>query len=210
MTVKDEAGAPLDASVSFKGPTSPKSPRTGADGVEQYDLARGNWNVTVVADGYAAEKRDFVAAPAVEVAVDVTLKRAKAVIQLGEIAILEQVQFDNAKATIKPESFPLLTQVADILVDHPEVRKVEVQGHTDDKGKDAYNMTLSQQRVDSVVQFLVEHGVEATRLTPKGYGETAPLVPNTNEKNRALNRRVAFKITEQDKFKEVEVPLPPK
>ena len=118
-------------------------------------------------------------------------------IKNGLIRILEQPKFDFNKAKIKADSDSLLTEVAKVMTDHPEIRRVRVEGHTDNKGAAAYNLKLSQQRADSVVTWLSSHGIAADRLVAKGVGMTTPLVPNDTEGNRALNRRVEFHIEDQ-------------
>lgn len=118
-------------------------------------------------------------------------------IKNGLIRILEQPKFDFNKATIKADSDSLLTEVAKVMTDHPEIKRVRVEGHTDNKGAAAYNEKLSQQRADSVIKWLIGHGVAAERLVAKGMGLTTPLVPNDTETNRALNRRVEFHIEDQ-------------
>lgn len=102
------------------------------------------------------------------------------------------VNFDFNKATIRPDSESVLQQVLAIL--KPDMSlKFEIGGHTDNVGKPAYNLDLSQKRADAVKNWLVAHGIAADRLTTKGYGDTAPLVPNTSDANRAKNRRVELK-----------------
>jgi OOP family OmpA-OmpF porin len=118
-------------------------------------------------------------------------------IKNGLIQILEQPKFDFNKAKIKPESDSLLTEVAKVMTDHPEIMRVRVEGHTDNKGGAAYNVKLSQQRADSVIKWLSSHGIAADRLVAKGMGLTTPLVPNDTELNRSLNRRVEFHIEDQ-------------
>lgn len=196
VIARDEKGKPIDASAKLQGRENYGPLPLGDDGVEVLDVPPGEWTVSVSAEGYGVERRDLKLAPGQtsEVVIEVKLPKAKAVITQTEVKILEQVLFDFDKATIKPESFPLLDQVAGILLDYPEVKKLEVQGHTDDKGNDAYNLTLSQARTESVMKYLIGKGVAAERLTAKGYGETQPVVPNTNATNRAKNRRVVFKI----------------
>ncbi len=108
-----------------------------------------------------------------------------------EIKITQQIHFAFAKAIIRPESFAVLDAVVSVLKDNPQF-KIEVQGHTDNVGSAALNKKLSQQRADSVRKYLVDHGVAAERLAAKGFGMERPLVPNTDERNRALNRRVQF------------------
>lgn len=123
----------------------------------------------------------------------------RAVLTREKIEILDKVFFDFDKATIKPESYPLLDDVAKVLRNNPHVKRVEVAGHTDDKGDDKYNVKLSQARVESVVKYLVvTGGIDAARLSAKGYGESQPVVPNDTEEGRANNRRVEFVILEQE------------
>jgi outer membrane protein OmpA-like peptidoglycan-associated protein len=78
-------------------------------------------------------------------------------------------------------------------------RKIEVQGHTDNRGSANYNKGLSNRRAGSVMKYLVSHGVSPDRLTSQGYGFDRPLVPNTSDQNRALNRRVQFVRSEGTK-----------
>jgi outer membrane protein OmpA-like peptidoglycan-associated protein len=112
-----------------------------------------------------------------------------------EIRITQQIQFDFNKSTIKPVSFPILDAVADVLQRNPKIL-IEVQGHTDNVGQKDYNQKLSQQRAESVRAYLVQKGIDVNRLVAKGYGMNQPLVPNTSDGNRALNRRVQFIRTE--------------
>ncbi|MEZ4265106.1 MAG: OmpA family protein [Myxococcota bacterium] len=113
-----------------------------------------------------------------------------------KILILEMVYFDTAKATIKKRSHELLTEVANVLKANPQLTRVRVEGHTDDRGDDAYNMQLSKDRADAVKAFLVAAGVEASRLDAQGFGETRAVASNGNPAGRAKNRRVEFVIQE--------------
>jgi outer membrane protein OmpA-like peptidoglycan-associated protein len=114
-----------------------------------------------------------------------------------EIVILQQVQFDFGKATIKPVSNPLLDEVAEAMKGHAEIVKIEVQGHTDDRGQIRFNEKLSQARAASVMDALVQRGVEVGRLVAKGYGPSQPIADNRTERGRQQNRRVQFKILER-------------
>ncbi|MBK8254221.1 MAG: OmpA family protein [Polyangiaceae bacterium] len=114
-----------------------------------------------------------------------------------EVIILQQVQFDTNKATIKKVSDPLLDEVAEVLREHPELLKLEVQGHTDSKGSPALNKTLSQNRAESVKKALIKRGIGEGRLVPKGYGQDKPIADNNTEEGRAKNRRVQFVIIER-------------
>lgn len=114
----------------------------------------------------------------------------------NQIIILEKVYFDTAKATIKQVSFGLLDQVAATLRSNSQLTKVLIEGHTDSRGKDAYNLQLSKDRAASVRKYLIDKGIAAERLDSEGYGETKPIDTNKTKKGRANNRRVQFAITE--------------
>ena len=90
--------------------------------------------------------------------------------------------------------------MAGVLKEHPELIKLEVQGHTDNKGVAAANKKLSQDRATAVQKALVTRGVEAGRLSAVGYGQDVPVDDNTTETGRARNRRVQFKILERKKL----------
>jgi OmpA-OmpF porin, OOP family len=122
-------------------------------------------------------------------------KPALVVVTDCEVKITQQIHFEFNKAKIRPESFPVLDAVVEVLAKAPDIR-IEVQGHTDNKGGAAYNKGLSEKRSASVKQYLVAHGIEPGRLTSHGYGFDRPLVPNDTDQNRALNRRVQFVRTE--------------
>jgi OOP family OmpA-OmpF porin len=97
--------------------------------------------------------------------------------------------FDFDKSNIKDEMIPVLEQAKAILEEDPDVDFV-ISGHTDSIGTEAYNQGLSERRAASVKDWLVAHGVDAARLTTKGYGETQPKFDNSTAEGRQLNRRV--------------------
>ena len=104
------------------------------------------------------------------------------------------IQFENGKATIKPTSYKILDDIAQIFIDNPTYI-IEVQGHTDNVGKYDYNMDLSDRRARSVRKYLIDKGVPAARLTAHGYGPDMPIADNTTTEGREKNRRVEFHIT---------------
>jgi OOP family OmpA-OmpF porin len=123
-----------------------------------------------------------------------------------EIVILDQVQFKTGSAQILKASDDLLTQVAMVLAEHPEIVKVEVQGHTDNRGGKKYNQRLSEKRAAAVVKWLTKKGnVDPGRLTSHGYGMEEPLTDNDTPEGRQKNRRVQFKIVEKTSSSKSEV-----
>jgi outer membrane protein OmpA-like peptidoglycan-associated protein len=122
-------------------------------------------------------------------------KPALVVVTDCEVKITQQIHFEYNKAKIRSQSFGVLDAVVEVLVKNPDI-KIEVQGHTDNRGSAKYNKGLSDRRAASVLTYLVSHGVPPDRLTSRGYGFDRPLVPNTSDQNRALNRRVQFVRTE--------------
>jgi OmpA-OmpF porin, OOP family len=125
----------------------------------------------------------------------------KVIITDKEVLILQKVEFDFDKATIKSVSNPLLDEVAKTLNAHPELVKIEVQGHTDNKGHRFYNKALSQRRAEAVVEALTQRKVDKARLTAKGFGQEKPIASNATDVGRATNRRVQFKIVSRDDSK---------
>lgn len=107
--------------------------------------------------------------------------------------ILNNIFFDTAKWDLKPESTVELDKLVALLKTNPDV-PIEISGHTDDVGKDADNMILSQKRAKSVVNYLVEKGINPTKIKSEGYGKTRPYLPNTSDENRKLNRRIEVKF----------------
>jgi OOP family OmpA-OmpF porin len=115
-----------------------------------------------------------------------------------EIEVLKSIHFEFNSDVIKRESHPILRAVAKTMLLNPEIKVIEVQGHTDERGSDAYNLDLSQRRAASVVRFLEGERVKPARLQPQGYGETQPLDTRRSEAAWAKNRRVEFIILKRD------------
>jgi outer membrane protein OmpA-like peptidoglycan-associated protein len=113
-------------------------------------------------------------------------------IEVGQTIRLNNIFFDFNKAELKQESYQELARVIQLLNENKSLQ-IEVSGHTDNVGDDAYNVRLSQQRSDAVANYLKENGF-SDRVKSKGYGKSKPIVSNDNDKNRAINRRVEFTI----------------
>ncbi|SFN73236.1 WD40-like Beta Propeller Repeat [Chitinophaga sp. YR627] len=119
--------------------------------------------------------------------------------EIGKPIILKDIYYDFDKATLRPQSLIVLDTVVSIMQDNPNII-IEMSAHTDSKGKDEYNMKLSQRRAQSCVDYLISKGISSDRMIAKGYGETRPIAPNTlpngkdNPEGRQLNRRTEFKV----------------
>ncbi len=106
---------------------------------------------------------------------------------------LQGVHFDTDKATLKSESIAILNAAVKTLGEHGKIM-VEVAGHTDSRASDAYNQNLSQRRAKVVFDYLVAHGIDANRMTWKGYGESQPIATNDTAEGRARNRRTELNV----------------
>ncbi len=114
----------------------------------------------------------------------------------AQMQIRQPVFFATSRDVILPRSRAVLEAVAEALRAVPEIHRMSIEGNTDDVGDDQRNMELSQRRAQSVLRWLVEHGVEENRLEAHGFGETRPLVQGATPAARAQNRRVDFRIVD--------------
>jgi outer membrane protein OmpA-like peptidoglycan-associated protein len=108
--------------------------------------------------------------------------------------VLNNIFFDFDRSSLRADSKPELARVLAVLKQNPSM-KIEISGHTDNKGSAAYNLKLSEARAKSVVDFLVSAGIDKNRLTYTGLGFSEPVASNDTEEGRQLNRRIEFKIT---------------
>ncbi len=116
-------------------------------------------------------------------------------LSVGESVVLKNVFFETNKYDLKDESRVELMKLHSFMQNNPTV-SIEISGHTDNVGNDNDNQTLSENRAQAIYNFLIENGIEADRLSYKGYGETQPIDTNDTEEGRANNRRSEFKIKE--------------
>lgn len=114
------------------------------------------------------------------------------------VRVLQQVHFQFGTAQILPDSFPVLQEVADYLKANKSIKRMSIEGHTDNKGSPDLNKRLSQERANSVMNWLVQHGIETGRLEAHGYGMEKPIEDNDTDAGRAKNRRVEFKILDEE------------
>lgn len=110
------------------------------------------------------------------------------------IEVLQEVQFEFDRANLRPVAFPILNEVVRLLRVNPDIELVSIEGHTDDMGTEEHNDQLSEARAKSVLDYLVQRGIAASRLESKGFGERKPIADNKTDEGRAKNRRVEFHI----------------
>jgi len=112
----------------------------------------------------------------------------------------EKILFAFSKSDLSATAQSNLDKLAAVLKEYPDT-DIEIQGHTDSRGTDEYNMGLSERRAGAVADYLRGKGISSSRITTKGFGETAPIASNDTEEGRAQNRRVNFLITANSKMK---------
>jgi outer membrane protein OmpA-like peptidoglycan-associated protein len=122
--------------------------------------------------------------------------RAYVRVETGEIVILERVEFATNSDRLLEQSEPVLEDVRQILTTSPHVRRLRIEGHTDDRGRDRQNLLLSRRRAASVRHWLIDHGIDAAMVESWGCGEAHPREPNDSRENRQINRRVEFHIVD--------------
>lgn len=164
----------------------------GKPGGEAFELPPGEYTIVVNAPGYKPKKETVVVTKETEKVVHLTMVPSKAEVTAEKIDIKESVFFETGKDVIKSESFDLLNDVSDLLDAHPEITKLRIEGHTDDRGNDASNQDLSDRRAASVMEYMISRGIDPSRLESVGYGETKPIESNKTKAGRAQNRRVDF------------------
>lgn len=197
-TITDEdSKAPLEADIDIvdnvKNEIITTIKSNSVSGKYLVSLPSGkNYGVIVKAKGYLfhSENVDIpYSAGYQEIVKDVQLKK----LEVGKSIVLNNIFYDFDKATLRAESMSELERLVQLMKENPTLT-IELSSHTDDKGTDEYNQKLSQQRAQSVVDFLIGKSIPKSRLVAKGYGETVPVAGNDTDEGRQQNRRTEFKI----------------
>lgn len=151
-------------------------------------LPAGFYYVEIIHKGFFPY-RDSVEIPEAGIKQDFLLSP----VALEKSIVLRNIYFDFDKATLRPESIDELERVVKFLRENPSLR-IEISGHTDSDGSEAYNLRLSQARAQAVVDYLISRGIESSRMIARGYGESRPIAPNDTPENKQKNRRTELKI----------------
>ncbi len=194
LIVVDAAGVAVDAATWSidDGPSG----TSDSDGYAEVPLEPGAYSVVVSAPGYRTARVALRINADKALATRVELQPSRVEVTRERIEISETVSFETGMAVVRDDSHDLLDEVSEILVDHPEILRVRVEGHTDSRGGAATNQALSKSRAAAVLTYLVDHGVEAERLMSEGYGETVPIDRRNVAEAWDVNRRVQFTIVE--------------
>lgn len=187
-TVKDKStGENIKATLSFPQTDIPSFTPDPQTGVYRISLNPGTYTLAATLDGYVTYVQPIV------IEADKTLILNIEMLKKGGKITLRGINFESGKATILPESYPILDEAVKLLNDNPKVR-IEVQGHTDSVGSDSANLVLSQARAEAVRNYLIMKGIDPARIVAKGFGELMPVADNATKEGRAKNRRIEFLI----------------
>lgn len=197
-TVTDSlTGKPIEAQIAIsdnqKNERVSEISSNAATGNYLVSLPAGkNYNITVNAKGYLFYSANIIISDTAaykEIVKNIKLNK----IEVGNKVVLNNIFFDYDKASLRTESYIELGNLLNLLTTNPKL-KIEISGHTDNKGSASYNKNLSASRAQSVVSYLISKGIEIDRLNFAGYGFQFPVATNETDEGRQLNRRVEFKV----------------
>ncbi len=199
--VIDEKGNPVDAIIKWEDIDQLKEV-----GTAKTDPATGEYFIALPVGkyyAYFAEVRGYYSTVNYldltevnafkEIKTDVNLVSVEELKNSGKSIKIENIFFDFGKYDLKEKSYEALNLLYKFMKDNPDIM-VEINAYTDNIGSDKYNYTLSENRAGSVVEYLIQKGVESTRLFPHGFGKENPIAANDTDEGRALNRRVEFRL----------------
>ena len=122
---------------------------------------------------------------------------AQVVVEDGKIKVLATIRFKTGSDELEDDSKPVMDQLVLTIRSRQDIRRIRIEGHTDDTGSREFNMKLSQQRANAVKRYMTESGIKGSRLEAVGYGPDKPIADNDTEEGRATNRRVEFVIDQR-------------
>lgn len=187
--VTDEAThAAIPATITET--SSGASAAAGPDGTFTLTAPAGSRVVKAEAQGYIAETQTVIVPENGAVSASFALGKA---LESGQVLSFANIYFDSGSATLKAESYPVLNEIADLLIANQGV-SVQICGHTDSDGSESLNQSLSERRAASVKTYLVSRGVGASYLSTIGYGESSPVASNATPEGKAQNRRIEFRV----------------
>ena len=212
VVIDKVTGRPIYADIEVvdneKNEVVARSKSNKLTGEYLFSLPSGrDYGVTVTADGYFFYSENIDVAkstPYHEIFRDIQLSK----IGEGKSIVLNFLYFEYDKATLTKQSIIELERVLDLMNSNPNL-KIEIAGHTDNKGTQDYNVQLSKRRAQAVVDWLASKNIERSKMTSKGYGFSMPVESNDTEAGRAKNRRTEFVVLEYDVPPSKEISLDP-
>lgn len=186
-----KTGEPVNATLSFVNGGEEKKIQSGTSGYEMQVSPPTVYTIRITAPGYISRMENLNVEENLSQPMEMNWNLQPA--ERGTTVNLQSVLFEQSKATLLPGSFSELDLVVNFLQSNPDVN-IELSGHTDNRGVHRDNVKLSQDRVETVKEYLVSQGIDTKRISGKGYGGTKPIANNDNEETRKLNRRVEFTI----------------
>jgi OOP family OmpA-OmpF porin len=188
------------ATVTLVG-ASTRTVKTGAGGTFELEATPGKYELTVEKEGFLTKSRSVELAAGettnAELVIRKRPKQSLVEVKAGRILLRGQVHFVTGEARLAPDAAALLDNLVDLLVASKEIKRVRVEGHTDNVGSEDANKQLSRARAEAVVEYLAEQGIERARLESEGFGSERPVAPNLTRRGREQNRRVEFHIVEK-------------
>lgn len=192
----------VPATLAFLGGPEPKQVTFSESDAASHSLRlpAGRYVVEVTAPGFLAQTRALQVADgaSMELAFDLEPEPKQWLVKRDneKLELLQPVHFAEGKATLLPDSYPLLSQVVDLVV-RTGIKRLRIEGHTDNQGDKDANLALSKERARAVANYLIHVGLDPARLESEGFGDTRPVAPNLTPKGRELNRRMDFVILER-------------
>ena len=180
----------IGATISFPNTEIPDIHTDPETGTYKAEIPAGTHQVKVKSEGYIPEGVVVVCKP------EATNVKNFELFKKEERIVLHGITFEYNRADIRPSSYSVLDEAVELLKKHPEV-KIEVGGHTDSDGSNSYNLDLSHLRAESVKRYLVNHGISASMLRTRGYGESQPVASNRTAAGKSQNRRIEFRVLSQ-------------
>ncbi len=197
--VVDLKGAPVSCKVLLVG-TETKSVPTSGTGEFSTKLKPGSYSVEFKSGRFLRKRRivRVIAGEVARIGIALSPKGWRPVVRVtsGGITVKGKIQFAGKTATLLPASRPVMDYLVHALLENPKVTKIEIGGHTDNRGKLSQNMAISQARASAVRAYLVQNGISSARLIAKGYGPRRPKRPNITARNRRMNNRIEFVVLE--------------